>query len=310
MNNEQLIYVVEIANSGSINQAAKKLYLSQSALSTSIQNLENEIGKDIFIRTNKGVEMTPFGNIFLSYITPIVNQLEQIKKMFVYGKKESQIKLSVANDSFYLVSNVVAHLMNEYSEMGIMIEHFDTFGNEARTLVGNGIAEVGVIHTWDLYKKTEVRQLASIGLDYFPLAQAKLAITVGQGNALFHAKPDYVTADMLQRYPMIKHGGIEYGPYASMIHEIKLDKSNSSIVTNSRAAVSDLLHSTSGYILDSLWSRKGPVTSRMSRKGDRLIIPLLTDHEIVSEMGWIKLQRHTLSDIAEHFIKVLTEEIM
>lgn len=310
MNNEQLLYAVEVANCGSINQAAKKMYISQSALSISIQNLENELGKEIFIRSNKGVLLTPFGEIFLSYIAPVTDQMEQIKRLFVYGKKENEIKLSVANDSFFLVSNIIAHLINEYSEMGITIEHFDTFGNEARMLVSNRIAEVGVTHTWDLYKKTEIRQLSSIGLEYFPLTQAKLAITVGEGNELFSQRPEFITSEMLEKYPMIKHGGVEYGPYASIIQAIKLDKSSSSIVTNSRAAVSDLLQNTNGYILDSMWSRKGPVTSKMSKKGDRLIIPLKTDHNIMSEMGWVKRRKHTLSDIASRFIKTLNEEIL
>lgn len=50
---QQLKYAIEIAKRGSMNAAAKSLYISQPSLSNAIRELENEINFDIFIRTNK-----------------------------------------------------------------------------------------------------------------------------------------------------------------------------------------------------------------------------------------------------------------
>ena len=71
MNLNQLKYVIEIARTRSINKAASNLFVSQSVLSTAIISLEKEIGQPIFIRSNKGVSLTPFGHTFVSYVTPI-----------------------------------------------------------------------------------------------------------------------------------------------------------------------------------------------------------------------------------------------
>lgn len=53
---EQLVYAVEIANTQSISKAADNLLLSQPGLSTSIKQLEYELGAELFIRTGKGVD--------------------------------------------------------------------------------------------------------------------------------------------------------------------------------------------------------------------------------------------------------------
>ena len=58
---QQLIYAVTVADQTSMNRAAQALFLSQSSLSASIHNLEQEIGLTIFRRTNRGVSPTPEG---------------------------------------------------------------------------------------------------------------------------------------------------------------------------------------------------------------------------------------------------------
>ena len=51
---QQLKYVIEIADSNSMNEAAKKLFISQPSLSGAVKELETELGFDIFLRSNRG----------------------------------------------------------------------------------------------------------------------------------------------------------------------------------------------------------------------------------------------------------------
>ena len=55
---QQLKYVITIADCGSMNEAAKQLYLSQPSLSETVMSLEEEIGVELFIRTNRGIRTT------------------------------------------------------------------------------------------------------------------------------------------------------------------------------------------------------------------------------------------------------------
>ena len=60
----QLNYVMEVSRCGSINKAAAKLFVSQSNLSNSIHELEKELDIKIFLRSSKGIELTPDGSEF------------------------------------------------------------------------------------------------------------------------------------------------------------------------------------------------------------------------------------------------------
>ena len=63
----QLKYIVVIAETGSISEAAKKLYIAQPSLSLAVKELEKELGIVIFSRTNKGVVLSAEGEEFLGY---------------------------------------------------------------------------------------------------------------------------------------------------------------------------------------------------------------------------------------------------
>ena len=64
---QQVRYLLEIAETGSISAAAKKLLLTQSDLSSLIRKIEQEFGITIFERTQKGVALTANGREFLKY---------------------------------------------------------------------------------------------------------------------------------------------------------------------------------------------------------------------------------------------------
>lgn len=109
----QLKYVIEIARTGSINKAASNLFISQPVLSASIKSLETECGKPLFSRSNRGIELTPFGKVFLSYITPIHMQLCQLDDMiFKEQKNPSTILPSLAMDSISSVISVRNSIKN------------------------------------------------------------------------------------------------------------------------------------------------------------------------------------------------------
>lgn len=54
----QLRYAITVADSRSMNQAAQKLFISQPSLSAAIRELEDEVGIEIFRRTNRGIQVT------------------------------------------------------------------------------------------------------------------------------------------------------------------------------------------------------------------------------------------------------------
>lgn len=299
---EQLNYVIEVSKTGSMNKAANNLFISQSTLSVSIQNLEKELGAALLVRKRHGVELTPFGNRFVSYLIPIQLQLRQLRNMASAHNHDAPIfSFTIANDGFHQPAIICAKLFNKYQAAGIRIEQYDSYGDEARKLVAGDVVEIGVIRIWSCYKKLELKQFESMDLMYHPVARAGLAITVGPNNPLYHADIASVRSDMLRDYSMIKYGYMDSGPFSDIVDKLGIVSNTSAVVTSSRAVIDEMLEYTSAYYLNSLWPDM--------RTDNKLRSILLDGTDIYSEMGWIVKRTANLSVIAREFTKMLEESM-
>ena len=80
---QQLRYAVTIAESPSMNEAAKQLFISQPSLSGAIRDLEEEIGITIFSRSNRGIIPTPEGEEFLGYARQMMEQYQLLDERYI-----------------------------------------------------------------------------------------------------------------------------------------------------------------------------------------------------------------------------------
>lgn len=76
MNLEHYRVFCAVARCGSITGAAKQLFLAQPTVSYIISNLEEEVGCQLFLRTPKGVRLTPEGDFLLRRVSGPCEQLE------------------------------------------------------------------------------------------------------------------------------------------------------------------------------------------------------------------------------------------
>ena len=77
---QQLHYIIKIVETGSMNEAAKQLFITQPSLSNAVRDLEREMGIDIFIRNPKGITLTKDGVEFLSYARQVVEQTNLLEE--------------------------------------------------------------------------------------------------------------------------------------------------------------------------------------------------------------------------------------
>ena len=71
---QQLKYVTTVAQTGTISDAAKKLFISQPSLTKAVRELEKEMGITIFERTNRGIVISKEGETFLGYARQVLEQ--------------------------------------------------------------------------------------------------------------------------------------------------------------------------------------------------------------------------------------------
>lgn len=79
MNIKQLEHVLALADTGSFSRAADKLFITQSALSRSIQSLEDELGGKVLDRIGKRNELTPLGLDVVARARHIVRDAAELR---------------------------------------------------------------------------------------------------------------------------------------------------------------------------------------------------------------------------------------
>ncbi|MBQ3076394.1 MAG: LysR family transcriptional regulator [Clostridia bacterium] len=74
----QVLYLIEVAQSGSMSRAAEALFMSQPALSLQIRRLEEEVGCRLFERSSQGVRLTEEGRAFYEDALPVAQSWQQL----------------------------------------------------------------------------------------------------------------------------------------------------------------------------------------------------------------------------------------
>ena len=82
---QQLRYAVTISELGSLNKASEILYIAQPSLTSSVQELEKELGIMVFSRSGRGVTLTNDGMEFIRYAREVLHQYDVLLEKFGRG---------------------------------------------------------------------------------------------------------------------------------------------------------------------------------------------------------------------------------
>ncbi len=93
---EHFLYVVEIAEHRSLSKAARNLYITQPSLSVSLQNLENELGFQVFERSHKGMVLTEKGREFYQIAKRIKAELDRVDHLVAPEENPAEVHLNAA----------------------------------------------------------------------------------------------------------------------------------------------------------------------------------------------------------------------
>lgn len=295
---QQLHYIIKIAETGSMNEAAKQLFITQPSLSNAVRDLEKEMGIDIFHRHPKGITLTKDGMEFLSYARQIVEQTELMEER--YKKKETRRELfSVSAQHYAFVVNAFVSLLKKTD-----MEDYELFLRETRTWeiiddVKNFRSEIGVLFLNNFNRDVLLKMFDDQQIKYTPLFTAQPHVFVSKTNPL--AKKEKVTLDDLVEFPYLSYEqGIHNSFYFSE-EILSQERHKKSIVVSDRATLFNLLIGLDGYTIAT-----GILNSNLN--GDNIVsIPL--DYDDVIELIYIQHEKTNLSDMGEKFIHYLLEEV-
>ena len=196
-----------VANFKNITKAARFLYISQPAVTTSIKKLEEKLETTLFIRTKRGVILTSEGELLYEYIK---NAMENIKigenKLFNLKKLETgniRIGVGITLTKFFLMEPL-EEFHKKYPKISINI---DT-GITKRVLedLEHGKLDIGIITTTDLKYKDidviyskEVQDVFVVNKEYMELIQNGLKIEQLNKYPLLLQTPEANTRKFLDK---------------------------------------------------------------------------------------------------------------
>ena len=151
-----------VANAGNISRAAKELYISQPAISKSIQKLEESLGTKLFTRSSRGVTLTPEGALLYDHVKSAFETLdlgeEKLRRSIQLGVGRLTIGVS-STLCKYLLLPYLKEFIKRYPHISISIACHST--NHTLRLLDEGKIDIGLIG-----------QPASLkSLEFFPLRE-------------------------------------------------------------------------------------------------------------------------------------------
>ena len=295
---QQLKYVIEVANRGSINEAAKRLFISQPSLSNAIKDLEEELQIAIFDRSNKGISLSKEGVEFLSYARQVVEQAELLESRYLNAKPSPQ-HFSVSTQHYAFAVNAFVSLVQQYGHDEYEMALRETKTYEIIEDVKNMRSEIGILYLNEFNGKVINKLLKSANLEFHSLFTAKPHIFISIKNPL--AKQSIVTIDQLQHYPYLSFDQGEFNSFHFSEEILSTMSHQKSIRVNDRATLFNLLIGLNGYTIST-----GVLSADLN--GNE-IIPVPLDCEETINVGWIAQRNVSLSKLGMAYVDALVEAV-
>ena len=243
---QQLKYMIEIVNSGSMNAAAEKLFITQPSLSSAVRELEKELGIELFVRSNRGIALSAEGAEFLGYARQVTEQLELLEQRYKHSRPIRRV-FAVSTQHYAFSVNAFVNLIKDYSHDEYDFTLRETRTNDIIEDVKNLRSELGVLYLSDFNEKLMMKIFRENSLAFQLLFEAQPHIFISKSNPL--ANLDEVTLDDLKPYPCLS---FEQGVYNSFYYAEEILSTvyhPKTIKVSDRATLFNLLIGLDGYTI-------------------------------------------------------------
>ncbi len=291
---QQMKYVICVADRGSMNEAAKALYISQPSLSGTIKELEKEIGIKIFNRSNKGIELTTEGSEFIGYARQTLEQYKFMENRYLgtsSAKKVFHVSAQHYTFAVEAFSNVV--LKNSMEEYDFAI--YETRTGEVITDVKNMRSELGILYINEFNNKVLYKELAENNLNFNELFTCDTYAYLSANHPL--AKKKKVSLKDLDEYPCLSFNQGEKNSFYFAEEVLSTYPYRKIIRVNDRATALNMMTLLNGFTLCS-----GVICKELNGVG-YTAVPLDGDDKMT--IGYIIRDDHILSPMALTFIEEL-----
>lgn len=290
----ELKYIVKIVECGSMNEASHELYVSQPALSSSVKELENELGIEIFTRSSQGIALTVDGAEFLTYARQVLDQSALLEERYKNAKPRKQL-CRVSTQHYMFAVEAFVEMINSTKSDEYEFTIRETRTRDIINQVANMQSEVGIIYLSDFNKDVIGKLLREKHLEFHPLFRAGLHVFLSRNNPLAMKKK--ITMKDLEPYPFIQYEQGDEGSFYFAEEAVWPEYSPKQINVTDRATILNFIVGLNGYTVCTGIDNEDLNTEKI------VTVPLDSDESML--LGWITNERAKISAAAGLYLDKL-----
>ena len=294
---QQLKYADRVAETGSISEAARQVFVTQPTLTESIRALEEELRVAIFTRSSRGVTVTREGEEFLASARQILDDAARIQEKYT-GKAVRRPQFAVSCQHYAFVVEAFMEVVKACSAESYDFTLRETVTSEIIDDVARHRSEIGVLYLSRRNERALMKILKKEDLSFEELFVSRPHVFLGKRHPLAKRKGG-ISPKELDAYPFISfEQGVENALYFSEEVMPAIDRKRN-IRVRDRATMTNLILGLDGYTVAS------GALSRELNGPDIVAVPLKMDDFI--RVGLVTRAGISLSSAGGSFVAALRQ---
>lgn len=242
----QLRYAITVAGASSMNEAARKLFISQPSLSAAIKELEEEVGVELFKRTNRGISVTLEGEEFIGYARQVVEQYNLIESKYIL-KENTKKKFGVSMQHYTFAVKAFVEMVKQFGMDEYEFEIHETKTYDVIEDVKNCKSEIGILYLNDFNKKVLTKLFHESAVEFHELLKCHIYVYLWKGHPL--ASKEEITLKELEEYPCLSFDQGDNNSFYFAEEVLSTYDYKRLIKANDRATFLNLMIGLNGYTL-------------------------------------------------------------
>jgi len=242
----QLRYAITVAGASSMNEAARKLFISQPSLSAAIKELEEEVGVELFKRTNRGISVTLEGEEFIGYARQVVEQYNLIESKYIL-KENTKKKFGVSMQHYTFAVKAFVEMVKQFGMDEYEFEIHETKTYDVIEDVKNCKSEIGILYLNDFNKKVLTKLFHESAVEFHELLKCHIYVYLWKGHPL--ASKEEITLEELEEYPCLSFDQGHNNSFYFAEEVLSTYDYKRLIKANDRATFLNLMIGLNGYTL-------------------------------------------------------------
>ncbi len=204
-----LSYFIEIAKTKNLSRAAERIGISQPSLTLAIKRIELSLKTEVFIRSKKGVYLTPAGKSLLKHSKVMMQYWEQLKSEALASINEVSGKISLGchpSVGLYTLDKFLPNIFEEYPNLELSLHH-DLSRNISERVISLEI-DIGLVINPIKHPDLIIQNLLEDSVTLWSTKQKKKILNYRSGDAILLCDPALIqTQDILKK---LKKRGLKF----------------------------------------------------------------------------------------------------